>query len=183
MCNNLKNQSNFALKYILRAEEIAEIVQTLAEEINRDYANRDVVALGILNGAFVFMADLLRKLSVNVSVDFVQLSSYGAGTKSSGEIKFLKQPRQNLSGRHVLIVEDIIDTGLTLKYLTEFLLSRGAASVKSCVFVDKKCCRTTPFDADYVGYTAEDRFLVGYGLDYDEQYRQLPDLCELLLDE
>ena len=171
------------LKEILSKEEISNIVADLAYKVSYDYKGCDLTVIGILDGAFIFTADLIRNVNLNVILDFVQLSSYGAFTTSSGKISFLKKPKYDFAGKHILIVEDIIDTGLTLQYLSQYLIENGAISVKTCVFADKKCCRKVPFEADYVGYVAENRFLVGYGLDYNSQYRQLPGLYELFLDE
>lgn len=171
------------LKEILSKEAISEIVADLARKVCRDFEGRELTVIGILDGAFVFTADLVRKLDLNITVDFVQLSSYGTSTISSGKIIFLRKPTHSFVGKNILIVEDIIDTGLTLQYLARYLGENGAGSVKTCVFADKRCCRKVPFEADYVGYVAEDRFLVGYGLDCNGQYRQLPGLNELFLDE
>lgn len=171
------------LKEILSKEAVSEIVADLARRVCYDFENKELTVIGILDGAFMFMADLVRKLNLNVRVDFVQLSSYGASTISSGEISFLRKPMYDFVGKNILIVEDIIDTGLTLQYLARYFAENGAGSAKTCVFADKRCCRKVLFEADYVGYVAADRFLVGYGLDYDGQYRHLPGLNELFLDE
>lgn len=170
------------LKEILSKEAIDALVADLALKICRDYEGQDVTVMGILNGAFMFMADLVRRLELNITIDFVQLASYGALTLSSGKIKFIKAPVYDFAGKNILIVEDVIDTGLTLQYLAKYLKANGAGSVKTCVFADKKCCRKVLFEADYVGYIAPDKFLVGYGLDYNGLYRQLPKLCELLVE-
>lgn len=171
------------LKEILSEEAVSEIVGDLARRVSCDFAGKELTVMGILDGAFVFTADLIRKLNVNVTLDFVQISTYGASAISSGKITFLKKPAHDFKGKNVLIVEDIIDTGLTLQFLARYLKENGASLVKTCVFADKRCCRKVPFEADYVGYVAEDRFLVGYGLDYSGQYRQLPGLYELFLDK
>lgn len=171
------------LKEILSKEAINEIVADLARKVCHDFRGKELTVIGILDGAFIFAADLIRNLNLNIRVDFVQLSSYGASTISSGKINFLRKPTYDFIGKNILIVEDIIDTGLTLQYLARYFSENGAGSVKTCVFADKRCCRKVPFEADYVGYVAEDRFLVGYGLDCNGQYRQLPGLNELFLDE
>jgi hypoxanthine phosphoribosyltransferase len=157
-------------------EEIDRRVRELAGEISRDYAGRELLLVGVLKGAFVFMADLVRALSVPCCVDFVRLASYGAGSVSSGEIRITKDLEIAVAGREVLIVEDIVDTGLTLCRLVEVLRERGPASLKVCVFLDKTARRRVPFVADYVGFAIPDRFVVGYGLDWNEKYRFLPDV-------
>lgn len=172
------------IKEILSKEAIDEIVAGLAQKVSCDLNGQDLTVMGILNGAFVFMADLVRHLTMNVTVDFVQLASYGNATFSSGRVEFLKPPAYDFAGKNILVVEDVIDTGLTLQYFSRYLKENGAGTVKTCVFADKKCCRKVLFNADYVGYVAQDdKFLVGYGLDYNGLYRQLPGLCELILEE
>lgn len=171
------------LKDILDEKAIAALVDKLAVQISADYARCDLIVMGVLNGAFVFLADLVRKLDLSITIDFVQLSSYGTSMRNSSKIVLVKKPGLDFAGKHVLVVEDIVDTGLTLRYLKQYLLDNRVGTVKTCVFADKKACRETTFEADYVGYTARDSFLVGYGLDYAGHYRQLPKLYELLLDE
>ncbi len=160
-------------------EAIRRRVDELAGQISRDYAGKELLVVGILNGAFVFMADLIRGLNVPCRVDFVRLASYGCGSVSSGEVRITKDLETSLAGREVLIVEDIVDTGLTLSRLVGVLRERRPASLKVCAFLDKQERRRVPFTADYVGFSIPDRFVVGYGLDYDEQYRFLPDVCVL----
>jgi hypoxanthine phosphoribosyltransferase len=143
-------------------EEIDRRVRELADEISRDYAGGELIVVGVLKGAFIFMADLIRALNVPCKVDFTQLASYGSGTVSSGD---------------VVIRKDIVDTGLTLSFLVENLKARGPRSLKVCVFLDKKMRRKVPFTADYTGFAIDDGFVVGYGLDFDEQGRYLPDIC------
>ena len=164
---------------LLPKEVIDRRVRELAGQISRDYKGREPLIIGILNGAFIFMADLVRALDVPCMVDFVRLASYGAGSVSSGEIRIGKDLEIPIAGRDVLIVEDIVDTGLTLFRLVEILRERQPASLKVCVFLDKQERRRVPFTADYVGFSIPDRFVVGYGLDYDEKFRFLPDVCVL----
>lgn len=162
---------------LLSKEAINRRVRELAEEISRDYEGKEPLVVGILNGAFVFMADLIRALHIPCRVDFVRIASYGAGSVSSGEIRIGKDLETPVAGRDVLIVEDIVDTGLTLSRLVEMLQKRQPASLRVCVFLDKQERRRVPFTANYVGFSIPDRFVVGYGLDYNEQYRFLPDVC------
>ncbi len=150
-------------------------MRELAGEISFDYRDREeVILVGILKGAFVFLADLVRFLSVPARVDFMCVSSYGKATTTSGVVRILKDLDESVEGRHVLLVEDIVDTGLTLQYLKDNLETRGAASVEVCVLLDKQERRLVDVPLDYCGFTVPDRFLVGYGLDYRERYRHLP---------
>lgn len=162
---------------ILFSKEVLDgRVRELAGQISRDYTGREPLIVGILNGAFVFMADLIRALDVRCRIDFVRMASYGTGSVSSGEIRIGKDLETPIAGRDVLIVEDIVDTGLTLSRLVKILRGREPASLKVCVLLDKQERRRVPFTADYVGFTIPDHFVVGYGLDYDEKYRFLPDV-------
>lgn len=153
---------------------IAQTVERLAQDISRDYAGQEPVMLGILKGSFIFMADLVRKLTIPCTPDFMVVSSYGAGTVPGKELKIGKEPSVDLTGRHVIIVEDILDTGNTLYYLKQYLAQRQPASLKICTLMDKPSRRVKDIQADYVGMETEDHFIVGYGLDYDEKYRGLP---------
>jgi hypoxanthine phosphoribosyltransferase len=165
---------------ILFSREIIENrVRELAGQISRDLAGRDLLVVGILKGAFIFMADLIRALGMRCGVDFVRLASYGAGSVSSGIVRITKDLETPIAGRDLLIVEDIVDTGLTLSRLMEIFRERRPASLKVCTFLDKRERRTVPFVADYVGFTIPDVFVVGYGLDFNESYRYLPDVCVL----
>jgi hypoxanthine phosphoribosyltransferase len=165
-----------AMEILFPREAIDRRVREIAQEISRDYAGRELLIVGVLNGAFVFMADLIRVLDVPCRVDFVRMASYGSGSVSSGEIRIGKDLEAPIAGRDVLIVEDIVDTGLTLTRLVEMLRERQPASVKVCAFLDKQERRRVPFTADYVGFSIPDCFVVGYGLDYNEEYRFLPDV-------
>lgn len=157
-------------------DEIQKRVREIASQISQDYAGRELVVIGILKGAFVFMADLVREISVPCKVDFVRVASYGAGSESSGKVVMTKDIETSIKGRDILIVEDIVDSGLTLQYLVNWLKERSPHSLKICVFLDKRKRRKVSFEADYVGFTIDDGFVVGYGLDFDEQFRFFPDV-------
>lgn len=160
-------------------EAIRERVLELGEEVSRAYEDRNLVVIGVLKGAFMFMADLVRALRIPCRIDFIRVASYGSGTETSGRIELTKDIETDITGKDVLIVEDIIDTGLTLTYLVENLRARNPRSLKVCAFLDKKLRRKVPFEADFVGFTMDDGFVIGYGLDFDEQGRFLPDVCVL----
>jgi hypoxanthine phosphoribosyltransferase len=159
---------------LLSAEQIQARVRELAAEISRDFAGRDLHLVVVLRGAAIFAADLIRALKVPASLDFISISSYGSQTRSSGVVRILKDLEDSVESRYVLIVEDIIDTGLTLKYLTELLWSHRVADLEVCALLDKPSARKVPVDSRYIGFTVPDAFVVGYGLDYDQQYRGLP---------
>ena len=167
---------------LISREEIARRVEELAGQISRDYADRDLVMIGVLKGAFIFLADLVRALPFPVEVDFVRLKSYGAGTTSSGEIQITKDVEEHLQDRDVLIVEDIVDLGLTLDFLRKHLLTRQPRSLKICCLIDKKERRQVEVPVDYTGFTIEKGFLVGYGLDCGEKNRTWPEVYELVND-
>jgi hypoxanthine phosphoribosyltransferase len=154
--------------------ELDKRVKELAEEISRDYVGLDLFIIGVLKGSFIFLADLIRHLDYHVGMDFIGISSYGASTKSSGEVRITKDLDQNLAGRHVLLVEDIVDTGLTLRYLVDALRTRQPASVRVCTLLDKPARRQVRVAIDYYGFIIPNAFVVGYGLDYAEKYRGLP---------
>ncbi len=168
--------SGLSKEIFIRRSEIAARVQALADEISRDYAGREILMIGVLKGAFIFMADLVRAMSIPCQTDFMRAASYGAGSESSGQIVITKDVELAVENRDVLIVEDIVDTGLTLKHIVDTLKSRNPKSVKVCTFLDKRKRRKVLFEADYVGFTMDDGFIVGYGLDFGEQYRFLPDV-------
>jgi hypoxanthine phosphoribosyltransferase len=163
-------------RIVLTEEQIAARVKELGEEISRDYAGKDLMIVGILKGCVVFLSDLIREISIPLAFDFVAVSSYGADTKSSGVVRILKDLDESVESMHVLVVEDIVDTGLTLRlsYLLENLRTRRAASVKVCTLLDKPSRRRVDVTVDYRGFTVEDQFVVGYGLDYQSKYRNLP---------
>lgn len=155
-------------------EEIASAVTRLGEEISRDYADKNLLLLCVLKGSFVFMADLMRALTIPAQVDFMAVSSYGSGVRSSGVVRITKDNDTDLEGMDLLIVEDILDTGRTLSYLTKLLEDRGPASLKIVTLLDKPLRRKVPIQPDYCGFEVPDEFLVGYGLDHAEKYRNLP---------
>ena len=159
---------------VLTRAEIAKKVKSLAERISEDYAGKELIAIGVLKGAFIFMADLVRELTIPVQVDFVRLASYGSNTTSSGTIRITKEVELDIRDRDVLIVEDIVDSGLTIAYLLKHLKSFSPKSVKVCGFIDKRERREVQVPIDYTGLVVEHGFLVGYGLDFDEKYRTLP---------
>lgn len=167
------------LEVLLTAKQIEERIKELAREISADYQGKKPLLIGVLKGAVIFLSDLIRYIEVPVEIDFMAVSSYGADTDSSGVVRIQKDLEKSIQGRDVLIVEDIVDTGLTLNYLRENLNSRGPLSLKVVTLLDKPERRKVPFDPDYCGFTIPDRFVIGYGLDYDESYRHLADLCIL----
>ncbi len=160
---------------LLSEQVIKHKVQELGKEITRDYIfQEELRVVGVLKGAIIFMADLVRAIDLPLSIDFVAVSSYGISTVSSGAVRILKDLERSIEGKHVLLVEDIVDTGLTLKYLTRNLWARDPASVRTCTFLDKPGRRVVDVKLDYLGFQIPDKFVVGYGLDYAENYRQLP---------
>ena len=164
---------------LISRAEIARRVAELGERLGRDYAGPDLVMVGVLKGVFIFMADLVRALPFPVEVDFVRLCSYGAGTASSGEVNITKDVEMSLQDRDVLIVEDIVDTGLTLAFLKQHLASHRPRSIKICCLIDKQERREVDVPLDYVGFVVQQGFLVGYGLDCGEQSRTLPEIFVL----
>jgi|Deesub1362A_J573_1020465.scaffolds.fasta_scaffold02437_6 hypoxanthine phosphoribosyltransferase len=164
---------------VLTPEQIQARVAELGEQLSRDFQGEEPIFLGVLNGAFIFLSDLVRHMRLPVQVDFVRLASYGASTTSSGQIRITKDCELDLTGRCVLVVEDIVDTGLTLHWLAERLRARGPRQLKLCALIDKPERRQCDLHLDYVGFHIPRGFLVGYGLDYNEQYRYLPGIGEL----
>ena len=167
------------LTRVVSRQEIAQAVERLAGELNRDYRGRPLLLVGVLKGSFMFLADLVRCLEVPVQLDFVRAASYGAGTESSGRVRILSGPRIPVQGRDVVIVEDIVDRGHTAVAVKRYLRRKGVASVRLCTLLDKTQRRRVKVAIDYCGITVPDRFLVGYGLDLAEEYRQLPDIYAL----
>jgi hypoxanthine phosphoribosyltransferase len=159
--------------------EIEAAVERLASEITADYRGKNPLFIGILKGSFIFLADLVRLLDFPVEVDFVRVSSYGSGTQTSGEAKLVQGLGRSVKGRDVLVVEDIIDTGITVAFLMDYLKKEEPSSLRLCALTDKPSRRRTPVNIDYLGITVPDKFLVGYGLDCDEKYRNLPEICSL----
>ncbi|MCK4863601.1 MAG: hypoxanthine phosphoribosyltransferase [Dehalococcoidales bacterium] len=171
--------SQAGLHKLLSRAEIDSAVKRLASEITRDYHDKNPLLIGILKGSFMFLADLIRQLDFPLEIEFVRLSSYGSGRQTSGRVKVVQGLRSAVRGRQVLVVEDIVDTGITVAFLLDYLKKRKAASLQLCALTDKPSRRRVPVDIDYLGFTVPDKFLVGYGLDCDEQHRNLPDICYL----
>ena len=157
-------------------EEVAAAVHTLGERITRDYQGKAPVMICILKGASVFFTDLIRQIDLPLEIEFMAISSYGASTVSSGEVRLVKDLDRSIMGRDVLVVEDIVDSGMTLSYLKHLLITRGASSLRLVSLMDKPARRRVPLTVDYSGFDIPDEFVVGYGLDYNEKYRNLPDI-------
>lgn len=164
---------------LIPRDEIARMCQRLGEQISRDYADREVILVGVLKGAYVFMADLARYLTIPVRIDFISVSSYGSGTRTSGVVRITKDLDTDITSKHVIVVEDIVDSGLTLKHLRQLLGTRNPASIALCTAFDKPERRRVEIDVEYVGMQIPDEFIVGYGLDFDGKYRNLPDVSIL----
>ena len=160
-------------KVLISEEEIKEICKRLGEEISRDYKGKNLLLVSVLKGAVVFMADIMRNITCECEIDFLAVSSY-SGTKTTGVVKFKKDMDVDPDGRDILIVEDILDSGVTLSYLKQVLLQRNAKSIKICTFLDKPANRRADIQADYVGKVVPDECIIGYGRDYNEKYRNLP---------
>ena len=167
------------LNVLISKEEIESKVAELADELRRDYKDKHPILIGILKGCFVFMSDLIRKLNTPVEIDFVRLSSYGSGKETSGKIRQVHGVNIPIRDRHVLVIEDIVDRGLTVHFLLDYLGRQEPASLKLCTLFDKPSGRAVEITIDYVGFTLPDSFVVGYGLDFDEKFRYLPDLYVL----
>ncbi len=161
-------------RILIDEETLKKRVREMGRQITEDYRGKDLVIVAILKGAVVFTSDLIKEIKLPLAIDFMAVSSYGVSTKSSGVVRILKDLEEEIEGRDVLIVEDIVDTGLTLHYLLENLWSRGPRSLKICCCLDKPTRRSAPVEVDYVGFDIPDEFVVGYGLDYAERYRNLP---------
>lgn len=161
-------------KVLFTQEQLQTRVKELGAEITRDYAGKAPVLASVLRGSYIFMADLTRAIDLPISVDFMSVSSYGKGTVSSGQVQIIKDLSDHIEGKDLIIVEDILDSGNTLYYLMQVLQARGPASIKLCTLLDKPKRRVKPVTADYSGFTVPDAFIVGYGLDYAEKYRNLP---------
>ncbi len=160
-------------KPLLTVEQIQKKVKELAAKISEDYKGKEILAVGILRGAFIFFSDIVRHIQVPMNIDFIIASSY-TKTQTSGEIKIHADLREDIKAKHVLLIEDIVDSGLTLKYIQEMLLARNPASLRTCAFLDKRSRRTTELKLDYIGFDIPDYYIVGYGLDYDNKFRNLP---------
>lgn len=166
-------------RVLITKEELDKQVEEMGKRISRDYEGKDLVIIGVLKGGFIFLSDLARKITIPVDLDFMSVSSYGDSSKSSGVVKIIKDLDTNIDGKHVLIVEDIIDTGLTLNHLVELLKTRGPLSVKICAALDKPSRRLADVKVEYKGIEIPDEFVIGYGLDYAGKYRNIPEVCIL----
>jgi hypoxanthine phosphoribosyltransferase len=171
--------SQVGLHCFIRAVEINAAVVRLASEITRDYRDKNPVLIGVLKGSFVFMADLVRQLDFSLEIDFVRLSSYGDSRQTTGQVEVKLDVSTDVRDRNLLVVEDIVDTGLTTSCLLDYLKKKGPASIKLCALTEKPARRQVPVTIDYLGFTVPDKFLVGYGLDCAGKYRNLPDICIL----
>ncbi|MBP2634282.1 MAG: hpt [Firmicutes bacterium] len=171
MSNNMMDDLE---KILFSEEELANRIKELGEAITKDYAGKEILMIGVLRGAVIFMADLARSINLPVAIDFMAVSSYGASTSSSGVVRILKDLDEDVENKHVLIVEDIIDSGLTLNYLMDNLWSRKPASIKICTLLNKPDRRKADVPIAYNGFTIPDYFVVGYGLDFAEKYRNFP---------
>ncbi len=163
-------------RILFSREKIAKEIKRLGQEISRDFHGQEIMLVGVLKGSFLFIADLIREIEIPSVIDFVRLASYGSGTQSSGIIEFRKELEMPIRNRNVIIVEDIVDSGFTLECLYHKLLLQEPRSLKICTLIDKRARREVEIEADYVGIRMDDGFIIGYGLDHDEKYRNLPDI-------
>jgi hypoxanthine phosphoribosyltransferase len=161
---------------LITKAQIDERVAEMGRQINADFAGTELIALCVLKGAVFFCTDLVRSIAMDVALDFIQVSSYGDRKESSGVVTILKEPQLDMHGKAVLIVEDIVDSGLSMNEVFKYIQSRGATKVKTATFLDKPASRRVPFEADYVGFTIDPQFVIGYGLDYAEKYRNIPEV-------
>ena len=165
---------------IFTREQIEKRASEIGEQITLDYAGQEIVLVGILTGCIIWLAEVMKSIKLDTSVDFMSVSSYGTATRSSGVVKIIKDLNMDIEGKHVIIVEDIVDSGLTLEYLYSYLKGRGPASLKICAMLDKPSGRRVDINADYLGFTVPNVFLVGYGLDASHRYRNLPYITSLV---
>ena len=170
-------------KVIFSRREVASTVKKLAAEIKKDYKDKNPLLIGILKGSFVFLADLVRLLDFPLEVEFIRLSSYGRGRSTPGELKVVQGLRSHIRGRHVLVVEDIVDTGHSVAFLIDYLGKKKPASLKLCALTDKPSRRRVPVTIDYLGFNVPDKFIIGYGMDWDEKFRNLTDIGYIELEK
>lgn len=166
-------------RVLISRAEIDQMCRRLGEQITHDYAGKEIILIGVLKGAFIFMSDLARCIGVSCRIDFMSVSSYGSGTRTSGVVRITKDLDTDITGKHIIVVEDIVDTGLTLKHLRELLSTRNPASIALCTAFDKPDRRKVDIEVEYTGLQIPDEFIVGYGLDFDGKYRNLPDVSVL----
>jgi hypoxanthine phosphoribosyltransferase len=169
--------SPVALPVLIRRDDIASRVAEIGKQIDRDFKGESVLLVGVLKGAAIFLSDLARAISIQCTFDFVAVSSYGKGTRSSGAVKLIKDLDQPIEGRNIILVEDILDTGLTLSFLKRMLMQHQPRSLRVAALLDKPDRRLEPLQAEYVGFSIPNHFVIGYGMDYAERYRNLPDIC------
>ncbi len=167
------------LRVLFTQDQIARRVTEMAAQITRDFNGQSIIFVGVLKGASIFLGDLARQVKLDATFDFISVASYGNGTRTSGEVKIYKDVDTSMAGKNVIIVEDILDTGLTMGYLRKLFLAHQPKSLKVAVLLDKACRRIEPVKADYIGFEIPDEFVVGYGMDYAERYRNLPNICVL----
>ena len=170
----MQTNSEVMGKILFTEEEIRKRAKEIGEQIGRDYEGEEIVLLGTLKGAVLWMSDLMKEIPLDVTIDFISASSYGSSTSTSGVVKIKKDVDMDLFNKNVIIVEDIVDTGTTLNYLKEYLKERNPKDVKICTLLDKPARRVIDLKPDYIGFTVDDLFVIGYGLDYDQKYRNLP---------
>jgi hypoxanthine phosphoribosyltransferase len=164
------------LKVLITRQEIDKAVARLAAEISRDYAGKKPLFIGVLKGSFVFMADLIRQLDLPVEIDFIRLSSYGAARETSGKVRVVQGIKTAIKGRDVLVIEDIVDSGITISFLLDYFSEKEPASLRLCALTNKPSRHRVPVSIDYLGFIVPDKFIVGYGLDINQQFRHLPDI-------
>jgi hypoxanthine phosphoribosyltransferase len=165
----------YRIESLIDRQKVESRIKELAKEIEKDYAGEEVVCVGLLKGSVIFLSDLVKEIETPVIIDFMNVSSYGSETVSSGDVKILKDTDLDLRGKNVLIVEDIIDTGLTLEYVIDYFKKvKGVKTIKTCTLLSKPDRRRVQVDVDYIGFEVPDKFIIGYGLDYDQKYRNLP---------
>jgi hypoxanthine phosphoribosyltransferase len=174
--NSIAMNTKPELKILIGKRKLATAVKRLSNEIRQDYSDKNPLLVGILKGSFVFMADLVRQLDFALEIDFIRLASYGSSTQSSGQITLVHELPSRIQGRHVLVVEDIVDSGLTTSFLCNYLLEKGPASLRLCSLLDKPSRRKVQVNIDYLGFSIPDAFIVGYGIDFSEKYRNLPEI-------
>lgn len=166
---------NYRIENLIDRKTVENRIKELAKQIEKDYAGEELYCVGLLKGSVVFLSDLVKEINISVIIDFMSVSSYGSETVSSGDVKILKDTDLDLRGKHVLIVEDIIDTGLTLEHVIKYFKdSKGVKTLKTCTLLSKPERRKVNIDIDYIGFDVPDKFVIGYGLDYDQKYRNLP---------
>lgn len=175
----MSNMRNDIERVLVKKEEISEIVKKLGKQISQDYEGKNPILITVLKGAFIFMADLVREVTIPCTLDFMAVSSYGGGTETSGKVRIIKDLETNIEGKDVIIVEDILDSGVTLSHLIELLNARKPRSIKICTLFEKPDRHKVEIDVAYQGTVVPNEFIVGYGLDYAEKYRNLPDVCVL----